>query len=54
MFEVVYIIKDVDGYLKEKKAKFFYFQDAIRFIRSISNSSATGAKLIGKPSVERV
>jgi hypothetical protein len=54
MFEVLYIIKDVDGYIKEKKAKFYHLQDAIRFVRTVSKMPAAGTKVIGKPMIERV
>ena len=54
MFEVVYILKDIDGYLKEKKAKFYHLQDAIRFVRSVKQAPALGTRVIGKPSIERI
>lgn len=52
MFEVMYTVKDADGYLKEQKRKFQYLQDAIRFIRNITTGSIAG--IIGKPTIERV
>lgn len=54
MFEVAYMIKDTNGYIKEHKAKFELLQDAIRFIRSITHGNYAGAKIIGKPCIERI
>jgi len=53
MFEVVYMIKDPNGYIKEQKAKFEMLQDAIRFVRNLTHNNFTGVKLVGKPSIER-
>lgn len=50
MFEVAYIIKDVNGYIKEQKTKFYTLQEAIKFVRNLNFNM----KLIGKPSIERI
>jgi hypothetical protein len=54
MFEVAYMIKDTNGYIKEHKAKFEMLQDAIRFVRSITHGNYAGSKIIGKPCIERI
>ncbi len=50
MFEVAYIIKDANGYIKEQKAKFHTLQDAIKHVRNLNSNM----KVVGKPSIERV
>jgi hypothetical protein len=54
MFEVAYMVKDVNGYIKEHKAKFEMLQDAMRFIRNLNQNNYNGFKIIGKPMIERI
>jgi hypothetical protein len=54
MFEVTYIVKDMNGFIKEQRAKFDMFHDAIKFVRAINGGTLANLKVVGKPTVERV
>lgn len=51
MFKVSYTIKDDNKLLHEESATFRYLKDAFVFMRELL---LLGAKLVGKPTIERM
>jgi hypothetical protein len=51
MFKVSYTIKGEDKLLSEQSATFRYMKDAFVFMRELL---LLGAKLVGKPTIERL
>ena len=51
MFKVSYTIKGEDKFLTDESAKFRYLQDAFVFMRELM---LLGAKIVGKPTIERI
>ena len=53
MYVISYTIKDVDGFLVDRKSKFDTFQLATNFMRDLRARTGQN-KLVGVPMIERV
>jgi hypothetical protein len=51
MFKVTYTIKGEDKFIRDESATFRYLKDAFVFMRELM---LLGAKLVGKPTIERM
>jgi hypothetical protein len=51
MFKVTYTIKGEDKLIQDESATFRYMKDAFNFMRELL---LLGAKLVGKPTIERI
>ena len=51
MFKVSYMIKGEDKFIQDQSATFRYMKDAFVFMRELM---LLGAKLVGKPTIERL
>ena len=51
MFKVTYTLKGEDKLIHDESATFRYMKDAFNFMRELV---LLGAKLVGKPTIERI